>query len=76
MGIWPVSGATYQPRTPIWEQPWSWSIRWIAEAARHNTIPAVILRGAAMAATQAALIAACIVQGLSIGLLILGVFPW
>lgn len=46
---------TYQARVPLWRQPWRWDRAWLREAARRNTLPALLLRGAAVFGFQALL---------------------
>ena len=43
----------YHTRVPLWGQRWHWHRDWIMQAAAHNTIPAMILRGAAVIAAWA-----------------------
>lgn len=46
-------GTAYDVRSPLWGQRWVWSREWLREAYRRNTLPAFLLRGAAVFAVQA-----------------------
>lgn len=70
--LWPVdSGLRYSPRVPLWGQPWSWSREWLAEAGRHNTAPAMLVRAAAVVVGQALVIGAGAVAGVLLASLLL-----
>lgn len=63
----------YQERVPLWRQPWAWDRAWIREAARRNTLPAMLLRGLAVASFQAVLWAAYIAWCIAFSLWVIGV---
>ena len=72
--LWPGDSRTvYHTRVPLWSQMWSWRRSWLAEAAEHNTLPALIVRGVAMLAGQALLLLAMATYGVALGLWLLGV---
>lgn len=68
--------AVYHERTPLWGQRWYWRREWIAQAARFNTIPALVVRGAAVAAAWALALGCSMGYGMALGLWILGVTSW
>ena len=70
----PDRDATYDKRTSLWMQRWSWSREFMAEAAKRNTLPAVVVRGAAVAAFQAAFYASAVLYGLAVALAIVGAY--
>ncbi len=72
--IWPKGSLkVYHSREPLWGQPWSWSKEWLETASRYNTLPAMLVRGAAMVAGQALLLLSVAVYGVALGLWLLGV---
>lgn len=48
----------YKRHTPLWDQSWSWEMEWLRDAARYNTVGAVIVRGLAAIIADAAIIVA------------------
>lgn len=48
----------YKRRTPLWGQGWSYRREWLRDAARYNTIPALMVRCAAAIIADAAVLIA------------------